>query len=204
MNSSRARRLPERRRYLAVALLIFTAAVLSACYSSLQVRSDTDPSADFSQYRSYDFFDPMGIEGGYNSPIYGEHFRAAITREMNERGYRKTADNPDLLINVTFRVDDKVRMRSYTSPYMSGAYYGRPGGAQYGSALGVGVGVSSRATKTTEASVFIDLVDNAQDRVSWQGVAVIEANDKVAQQLRDATYTAVNAVYDQYPHRAGQ
>ena len=183
---------------------LFLALLTVACSSGLAVRSDEDPSADFSQYRSYDFFDPMGIEGGYNSPIYGEHFRAAITREMSERSYRKTADNPDLLINVTLRTDDKVRMRSYTSPYMSGAYYGRPGGAQYGSAVGVGVGVSSRATKTTEASVFIDMVDNAQDRVSWQGVAVIEANDKVAQHLRDATYTAVNAVYDQYPHRAGQ
>ena len=190
-------------RFAAVSFLLL-ALLTGACSSGLVVRSDEDPSADFSQYRTYDFFDPMGIEGGYNSPVYGEHFREAITREMGQRGYRKTADNPDLLINVTFRTDDKVRMRSYTSPYMSGAYYGRPGGAQYGSAVGVGVGVSSRATKTTEASVFIDLVDNSKDRVSWQGVAVIDATDKVAQRLRDATYTAVNAVYKQYPHKAGQ
>jgi hypothetical protein len=190
-------------RFPALSFLL-VALLTGACSSGLAVRSDEDPSADFSQYRSYNFFDPMGIEGGYNSPVYGEHFREAITREMSKRGYRKTADNPDLLINVTFRTDDKVRMRSYTSPYMSGGYYGRPGGAQYGSAVGVGVGVSSRATKTTEASVFIDLVDNAEDRVSWQGVAVIDATDKVAQRLRDATYTAVNAVYQQYPHKAGQ
>jgi hypothetical protein len=190
-------------RFSALSLLLLTL-LTGACSSGLAVRSDEDPSADFSQYRTYDFFDPMGIEGGYNSPVYGEHFREAITREMSERGYRQTADNPDLLINVTFRLDDKVRMRSYTSPYMSGAYYGRPGGAQYGSAVGVGVGVSSRATKTTEVSVFIDLVDNAKDRVSWQGVAVIDATDKVAQRLRDATYTAVNAVYDRYPHKAGR
>lgn len=145
----------------------------------------------------------MGIEGGYNSPVFGQHFREAITREMTERGYR-LAENPDLIINVTIRTDDKVRMRSYTSPYMSGMYYNRPGGAYYGSGVGVGVGVSSRATKTTEASVFIDLVDNDKDRVSWQGVAVIDASDKVAQRLRDAIYTAVNKVYDQYPHSAGQ
>jgi hypothetical protein len=175
-----------------------------ACSSGLTVRSDEDPSVDFSQYRTWNFFDPMGIEGGYNSPVYGEHFREAISREMSERGYRKTADNPDLMINVTIRTDDKVSMRSYTSPYMSGAYYSRPGGAHYGSAVGVGVGVSSRATKTTEASVFIYLFDNARDRVSWQGVAVIDVNDKVAQRLRDATYTAVNAVYDQYPYKAGR
>ena len=87
---------------------------------------------------------------------------------------------------------------------MSGAYHRRPGGASYGSAVGVGVGVSSRATKTTEASVFIDLVYSQKNRVSWQGVAVIEANDKVAQKLRDAIFTAVNVVYYQYPYKAGQ
>ena len=203
MITIRARRLPERRRYLAVALLIFTGAVLSACSSSLQVRSDTDPSADFSRYQSYNFFDPMGIEGGYNSPIFGEHFRAAISREMGQRRYRKT-DDPGLLVNVTIRSDDRVKMTSYTAPYMSGAYYNRPGGAYYGSSLGVGVSVSQRATKVTEASVFIDLVDKEQQRVVWQGVAVLDVTDKVAQQLRDAVYTAVNEVFKQYPHTAGQ
>jgi hypothetical protein len=184
-------------------IMLFFVLLSSACSSGLTVRSDEDPSANFSQYQTFNFFDPMGIEGGYNSAIFGELFREAITREMSERGYRK-ADNPDLMINVTIRSDDKISMRTYTSPYMSGAYYGRPGGAQYGSALGVGVGVSSRATKTTEASVFIDLVDNEKDRVSWQGVAVVDVTDKVAQQLRDATFTAVNAVFDKYPYKAGR
>ncbi len=177
--------------------------VTTACSSGLQVRSDEDPSADFGQYRTFNFFDPMGIEGGYNSPIFGEHFRAAISREMQARGYR-LADNPDLIVNVTARADDKISMRTYTSPYMSGAYYNRPGGAYYGSAVGVGVGVSSRATKTTEASIFIDLVDRERKRVSWQGVAVVEVTDKVAQQLRNAIYTAVEEVYKKYPHQAGQ
>jgi len=167
------------------------------------VRSDTDPSANFSQYQTYNFFDPMGIEGGYNSPVFGEHFRAAISREMGQHRYRQS-DNPDLMINVTIRSDDRVKMTSYTAPYMSGAYYNRPGGAHYGSSLGVGVSVSQRATKVTEASIFIDLVDVEQHRVVWQGVAVLDVTDKVAQQLRDATYTAVNEVFKQYPHQAGQ
>lgn len=196
--------IPSACRRLAAAFFVLAAlCLLAACSTGLQVRSDSDPSADFGRYTTWNFFDELGIEGGYNSPVYGEHFRAAISRELNARGYRM-AENPDLLVNVTFRADDKVRMSTYTAPYMSGAYYGRPGGATYGSALGVGVGVGTRATKTTEASVFIDLVDNERDRMSWQGVAVIDANDKVAQQLRNAVYTAVEAVFAQYPHRAGQ
>lgn len=187
---------------LTVASLLVLA-VLSACSSGLTVRSEIDPNVNFSQYTTYNFFDPMGIEGGYNSPIFGEHFRASIGNEMRRRGYR-TADQPDLLINVTLRSDDKVRMRSYTAPYMSGAYYNRPGGAYGGSAVGVGVSAGTRATMTTEASVFIDFVDFEQRRVVWQGVAVVDVNDKVAKQLRDAIYTAVDKVLAEYPHTAGK
>ena len=192
-----------RQYYSMVMTSLLLLAVLSACSTGLTVRSDIDPSADFSQYKSYNFFEPMGIEGGYNSPIFGEHFRASIGNEMRGRGYR-LADRPDLLINVTIREDDKVRMRSYTAPYASGGYYGRAGGAYGGSALGVGVSTGTRATRTTEASVFIDFVDFQQQRVVWQGVAVVNVNDKVATQLRDAIYTAVNKVLAEYPHTAGR
>lgn len=192
-----------RRAYLVKQALLLGCLMfaMAGCSSGLAVRSDEDPNADFGRYRTWNYFDPMGIEGGYNSPIYGELFRESITREMTERGYRLDAE-PDLLINVTLRTDDKVKMTSYTAPYMSGYYYGRAGSPHYGSSMGVGVGVSSRATKVTEASVFIDLVDVRKQRMIWQGVAVIDANDKVAQRLRDAVYTAVNRVYDLYPHTA--
>ena len=193
----------DHHRYIRSLVAILLVVLLSACSSGLKVRSEIDPAANFAQYTTYNFFDPLGIEGGYNSPIFGEHFRAAIGGELARRKY-KTADRPDLLINVTIRSDDKVKMRSYTAPYMTGGYYGRPGGAYGGSALGVGISAGNRATKTTETSVFIDLVDFKQQRVVWQGVAVVDVNDKVALQLRDAIFTAVNKVMAQYPHTAGR
>jgi hypothetical protein len=180
---------------------LICALFLAGCASGLAVRSDADPAADFASYRTWNFFDPMGIEGGYNSPIFGELFREAIAREMNERGYRLALES-DLLINVTIRGDDKVKVTSYTTPYLSGAYYGRPGGAYAGSAMGVGIGTGARATRVTEASVFIDLVDTRQQRVSWQGVAVVDVDDDVAQQLRDAVFTAVDRVFELYPYSA--
>ena len=188
-----------------IALLALTVLMLmvSGCSSTLTVRSDSDPTADFSQYKTFNFFDPMGVEGGYNSPVFGENFRESITSELRQKRY-SLSDTPDLLVNVTIRTDDRVKMTSYAAPYMSGAYYSRPGGAYYGSGLGVGVGMGQRATEVTEASVFIDLVDPEKQRVVWQGVAVLDATDKVAQRLRDATFTAVNEVFKQYPHQSGQ
>lgn len=189
------------RQTISIVVLLLVG-MLSACSSGLTVRSDIDPTVDFSKYKTYNFFDPMGIESGYNSPIFGEHFRASIGNELSGRGYR-TSDNPEFLINVTIRGDDKVKMKSYTAPYMTGGYYGRPGGASYGSAVGVGVAAGRSATMTTEASVFIDFVDIEHRAVVWQGVAVIDVNDKVATQLRNAIYTSVNVMLAEYPHTAG-
>jgi len=188
--------------HLTVTAGLLVLALLSACSSGLTVRSEIDPNANFSQYKTYNFFEPMGIESGYNSPVFGEHYRAAIGGEMSRKRYR-VSDEPDLLINVTIRTDDKVRMRSYTSPYMTGGYYNRPGGAYGGSAIGMGVSTGNRATMTTEASVFIDFVDFKQHRVVWQGVTVVDVTDKVAKQLRDAIFTSVNKVLAEYPHTAG-
>jgi hypothetical protein len=176
---------------------------LAACSSGLQIRSDVDPTVDLNQFSTYQFFEELGIEGGYNSPVFGEHFRSAISREMGARGFRQSY-NPDLLVNVTIRADDQVRLRSFSQPYMSGHYYDRPGGAHYGTGVGVGVGVGTRATKVTEASVFIDLVDPRAHRVTWQGVAVFDANEKVATRLRDSVFTVVEAIMAQYPSTASR
>ena len=203
MNNNHQKRPTSRYYYLLKFVAVLLVVLLSACSTGLTVRSEIDPTVDFSRYTTYNFFEPMGIEGGYNSPIFGEHYREAIGGEMARRQYR-TADKPDLLINVTIRSDDKVKMRSYNAPYVTGGYYGRPGGAYGGSAMGVGISSGSRATKTTEASVFIDIVDFAQQRVVWQGVAIVDVNDKVALQLRDAIFTSVNKVMVEYPHTAGR
>ena len=184
-------------------LFVLASLFLSACSSGLTVRSDVDPGADFSQFKTYNFFEPMGIEGGYNSSVFGEHYRTAISRELGLRNYG-IAETPDVLINVTMRSDDQVSMRTYTSPYMSGGYYGRPGGASGGSAVGLGVSVGPRVTETTEVSVFIDFVDYEKRQVIWQGVTVVNASDKIAQQLRDAVYTSVNVVFAEHPYLAGQ
>jgi len=191
-----------RGRFLVLSVVLILTSMLSACSSGLKVRSDIDPTADFSRYTTYNFFAPMGIEEGYNSPIFGEHFREAIGGELARRNYQ-TSETPDLLINVTIRADDKVNIRSHTTPYMTGGYYGRPGGASYGSSIGVGVSLGAGARVKSEVSVFIDFVDFNERKVVWQGVAVINVNDKVALQLRDAIFTATNKLLAEYPHTAG-
>jgi len=177
-------------------------AIVSACSSGITVRSDSSPTANFSQYKTYGFFKTLGIESGYNSPIFGELFRAEISKDMEARGYT-LAEDPDLLINVTSRYDEKVRVTTYTAPYLTGGYYGGVGGPYYGSAIGAGAAVGTRATLDEEASIFIDLVDNAADKIAWQGVSVVTISDQKAQELEQTINEVVDKIFALYPHTAG-
>ena len=100
MNNNHQQRSFGHRHLSLTAMALLLAGLLSACSSGLTVRSEIDPTADFSQYTTYNFFEPMGIEGGYNSPIFGEHYRAAIggvpthRREMIEMLPRRTLMGP--------------------------------------------------------------------------------------------------------------
>jgi hypothetical protein len=184
-------------------LLAMVVLLSTACTSGITARGESSTLANFQSFRTYGFFQPMGIEAGYNSPVFGELFRAAISKEMESRGYQ-ISNHPDIIINVTARVDENIKMKNYTAPYMSGAYYGGPGGAAYGSALGVGVGVGQRAEQVEDVSVFIDLVENSAERIAWQGVAEFEVSDEKAQHLQQTIDETVGKIFAFYTHSAGQ
>ena len=41
---------------------IFVISLLTACASGPTIHSDYDPSVDFSKFKTYNFYSPMGIE----------------------------------------------------------------------------------------------------------------------------------------------
>ena len=47
-------------------------------------------------------------------------------------------------------------------------------------------------------------MDFEKHQVIWQGVTVVNDSEEIAQHLRDAIYTSVNAVFAEYPYMAGQ
>ena len=82
------------RKFARLVLLTSIALLLAACASKPTIKSDYDHTIDFSKYKTYGFYNPMGIENPNYSSIYGSIFRDAIGKEMAKRGYR-LSDNPD-------------------------------------------------------------------------------------------------------------
>jgi len=52
--------------------------------------------------------------------------------------------------------------------------------------------------------VFIDLVENSAERMAWQGVAVFDGSDKMAQELEKSINDTVGKIFAQYTHSAGK
>jgi hypothetical protein len=185
-------------------VVIASAAVLLAsCSSGPTIKSDYDHTLDFSVYKTYGFFNPMGIESPNYSSIYGSIFRDAIGKEMDSRGYTQS-DNPDLMINVSGRLQDKTKVTTTSDPYMGGGYYGYRRGA-YGTWGGYGYGTSTHVSNYTEGTINVDMVDRAQKRMVWEGVAVGRVNEnRTSEETRTNIYSGITEMFAGYPFRAGQ
>ena len=184
-------------------LLTSAVMLLASCASKPTIETDYDHTIDFSQYKTYGFFNPMGIENPNYSSIYGSIFRDAISKEMESRGYRMS-DNPDLMINVSGRLQDKTKVTTTSDPYMGGGYYGYRRGA-YGAWGGYGYGTQTHVSNYTEGTVNVDMVDRALKRMVWEGVAVGRVNEKKTnEETRANIYGGIQEMFAGYPFRAGQ
>jgi hypothetical protein len=191
------------RNFTRLVLLAGIAMLLTACASKPTIESDYDQTIDFSKYKTYAFYNPMGIENPNYSSIYGSIFRDAIGKEMSKRGYTQS-DNPDLLINVSGNMKDKTKVTTTSSPNYGGGYYGYRGG-RYGAWGGYGYGNSTHVSNYTEGTINVDMVDRELKRMVWEGVAVGRVNEKnTPDETRANIYAGLQEMFSGYPFRAGQ
>ena len=189
-------------KFFRVTAVMITLALLSACGSTTKIHSDYDHSIDFSQYKTYGYYSPMGIENPNYSSLLGQMFRDAIDAQMLPRGYVKSS-NPDILINVSARLEDKTKVTTMSDP-MYGGYYGYRGG-MYDPWGGYGYGTSTHVSQYTEGTVNVDMVDVKQKRMIWEGVAIGRVDEKEKNdELRSDINTGVAEMFENYPFRAGQ
>lgn len=185
-----------------VIMMLVAVSLLAACSSGPKIKTDYDHSIDFSQFKTYGYFSPMGIENPNYSSILGQLFRDAIDAQMQPRGYVKS-DNPDILINVSARLQDKTKVTTTTDP-MYGGYYGYRGGL-YDPWGGYGYGTTTHVSQYTEGTVNIDMVATQQKRMIWEGVAIGRVNEKDSNdRLRADIQSGVAEMFKGYPFRVGE
>jgi hypothetical protein len=184
---------------------VFAAAILSlatiaGCASGPDIRSDFDRTADFSTYETFGFASELGTDrAGYTSLIT-EHFKRAIRRELETRGYEYTETNPDLLANFYVSVREQTDIRSTPSTTAGAGYYGY----RYGMYTGWPAYTTDVRTVHYKAGTAnIDLVDAKRKQLVWEGVAEGRVQDEALENPGPAIDAVVAELFARYPARAG-
>lgn len=181
-------------------LLAATLLLLGACATGPRIRADYDRSADFSAYRTYGFAAELGTDrAGYSTLITG-HFKRAVSREMEERGYVLAAEKPDLLVNFFTSVRDQTQVQSTPRVTVGAGYYG------YRFGLYTAWPLYERSVETVTYQVgtaSVDVVDAARRQLVWEGVAEGRITDRMMSDPGPAIDSAVAEIFERYPARAG-
>ena len=139
--------------YFIPVLLLF---VLASC-STVRVASDYDTHADFSKYNSYAFFKPC-IDKAEVSDLDKKRILRAIDTELTAKGLQKS-ETPDVVIS--FFTKAKERIDVYQNHYGWGGHWGWGWGHPWH---------NSSVYKTTEGTLYIDIIDAKTNELVWQGV----------------------------------
>lgn len=170
--------------------------LLAGCASGPDVRAVSDPTANFAQFRTFGFADPLGTDrAGYQS-IVSQQLKASTSRELTARGLTYSATNPDLLVNFSGKLNDKMRVTTTPEPVMATGYYGYRRGFYQPWPMYT---ERTDVTQYTEGTLTIDVIDAARKQLVWEGTVTKSISSKDQANVPAALDTAVAAAFAKYP-----
>jgi hypothetical protein len=169
---------------------------LGGCATAPNVRVDFDRGVDFTQYKTFGFASPLGTDrSGYQS-IVSQHLKAATQREMEARGMRLDGAAPQLLVNFSAALSEKMRVTTMPAPSMGLGYYGYRGGMYSAWPM---YRDETVVTPYTEGTLNIDIVDAARKQLVWEGVVTGSVTQNTLDNVQPGIDAAVTAAFAKYP-----
>lgn len=181
--------------------LLGAALVATGCASGPRVRAQQDKSADFSQYRTFAFADPLGTDREGYQTIVSQYLKAATRGELEARGLRLVEANPQMLVNFSGKLSEKFRTSTVPS---SAITFGYGHGGYYGYRTGIYTtwplyAPETRVDSYTEGTLNIDIIDATKKQMIWEGVAVGRVTEETMENLQPKINEAVTAIFANYP-----
>lgn len=180
------------RTTLCLAMVLFCA---QAC-TSIDVKTDFDPSADFTRFHTFAFAGLTDITktGLLDNSLTRKRIEGGISRELTKKGLRevKMDERPDLLVHYWLGTKDKQRVQGTSGP----GYYG---GGYYGGGYGWGASYNTVTTyEYTEGTLVVDLVEPAKKELQWRATMVANLED-TAQENIELGNKAIIKAFEHYP-----
>ncbi|WP_179008733.1 DUF4136 domain-containing protein [Winogradskyella forsetii] len=164
---------------------LFVAFLMTSCGTI--VNYDYEKSTDFSNYKSYNYFDDMktGL-----SQFDSLRLISAIDAKLSKMGLTKS-DNPDFYIDI-----QSEKLMNRNNPNVGVGVGGGSGGGFGGVSVGVPIG-----TNKSTREIVIDFVDKQQnERLFWLAVSESTYRHNASPEKREATLEKlVEKIFEGYP-----
>ena len=182
-----------------VFLFLIAAIILSGC-SGIKVVSDFDPSVDFTQYKTFEYYGWLEESDKQLNDLDKKRIESAFGAEFEARGLKYVEEGGDIVVAL-FIVAQQKTQTTATTTGMGG--YGGGYGGYYGYGPGWGWGGGHSTTTYSEydyveGTLVCDIYDKAKEQLVWEGIGTktISENPKNRDQ---AIPEAVKKIMAEYP-----
>lgn len=164
-------------------LLLFA---FTSC-STVRVATDYDKQVDFSRYNSFAFFKP-GIDKAEISDLDKKRIMRAIEDNLQAKGMTKS-ENPPLLVSIFTKERERVDVYNNSFGYGWGWNPWYYGGAYGGSSV----------SRSTEGTLYIDLIDAKTNSLVWQGMGNADLVTSDMERKEERIKEIVQKILAEYP-----
>jgi hypothetical protein len=165
-----------------------TAVLMSACAASgPKVRTDRDPMANLSSYRTFGFYDQLLGDRARYSTVMSNRLRAAAMAELTRLGYTYDPRAPQLRVNFFLQIANRQDVRSNPTAGFRPMAWG---------------GFRDIETVTYKTGTLrIDLVDVARNSSVWQAVAEGKITEEAQNNPGPAVDDIVRTLFRKFPDK---
>ena len=182
----------SRRRLLLAGSLLGLLA-MTGCASGPTIRSNADPSADFARFQTFNFMQPLSTDReGYQSFI-SRDLMAAAERELAGLGLKRTETSPDLLVNFSANLDQRLRVTQ--TPQSSMGTLGTHRRGFYST----WPSYRTEVRQYTRGTLVVDVIDASRMQLVWEGVAVHQMTQSRADNIGPVIDQAMRDIFAQFP-----
>jgi hypothetical protein len=177
-------------------LSLALATFVLGCGSGINVSSDYDPATDFSKLKTFRWMDvkKRAQDDPLKNQLIERRVRAAAEKAMIAKGFQKLdSGEPDFFVAAFAGLKEKMNVTDWGYSY--GPYWGP---YPYGRNIDV--------SYYTQASLFIDVIDNGKDQLLWRGVGtgVVRGDAPSPAEAQARMDDAVDEILYDFPPRPGQ
>jgi Domain of unknown function (DUF4136) len=184
------------------AVAIATVLIATPALAGPKAIANADTSVDLRQFQTFGWANPIGTDqNGYQS-ILSQNLKASTQRQLEARGMRYDATNPQLLVNFNARLDDKMKVSTTPTPTMTmGVGYGRGYYGYRGGMYGTYPMYQDQTTVSQykEGTLNIDIVDVSRKQLVWEAVVTDTITQKKRDNMQKTVDDYMKAAFKKFP-----